>query len=173
MSKRVYFILGLFLLISACQPTIEKELTDIQRQKTADAIRQRTQEWSNSFKEFNNETVDKYLDFFVESDGIYWTNNPALYVINLTILPTKEKMEDFFRPAVDKYKDYTQDIEIVKDYIAILSEDKAIHVLNVNTLMTDTEGNIFNNETGIVTFVYVRINDVWKVLHSHISYEKI
>jgi len=169
MCKRLFFILGLIILISACQPTGKKELTDIQRQEIADTIRKCTQEWLNTFKDVNHENLDMFLDFFVESDEASWMNNPALWVGNLNIQSTKEKTEELWRPIVDERSSH--DIKLIEDYIAVLSADHAIHVFKANYWITDTEGNTSKEHTSVITNVYVRKNDVWKILHHHQSYE--
>ena len=88
-------------------------------------------------------------------------------------IPTKEKYQELIRPEVDKLKGYSQDVEIGEDYIAVLSEDIAIHVFKINSWMMDSEGKKLYKETGIGTIVYVLRKDAWKMLHIHQSYEKI
>jgi ketosteroid isomerase-like protein len=168
MIKRLNAVLGLIVLVSACQQYDKKELTDVQRQEIADTIRKRTQEWNSTVKEFDHENLNAFLDFWVESDEGLWLNNPALWVSNLTVLPTKERMEEFWRPIVDRRSGH--DIKIVEDYIAVLSEDLAIHVFKANYWVIDAEGNKGEEQTCCITNVYLRKNDVWKVLHHHQSY---
>ena len=96
-------------------------------------------------------------------------DNPALWVGNLDIQSTKEKIEEIWRPLVDERS--SMDIKLAEDYISVLSADHAIHVYKTNYRITDTEGNISEEHTCVITNVYVRKNDVWKILHHHQSYE--
>lgn len=164
-------LLTLFVLIllvgNSCQEKIA--LTNDQREEIADIIRNRSQEWLNTIKEYNQENLDVFLDFFVENDEASWMNNPALWVSNLDILPTREKLEEFWRPEIDKRSSH--DIKIVKDFITVLSADQAIHVFKANYRITDAEGNVGEEHTCVITNVYVRKNGQWKILHHHQSYE--
>lgn len=168
MKKNLLTLFSLILLVgTSCQEKIE--LTDTQRKEIADNIRNRTQEWLNTIKEANQENLDMFLDFWVETDEASWMDNPALWVSNLDIVPTRKKMEDFWRPIIDERSSH--DLKIVKDYISVLSADQAIHVFKANYRITDAEGNIGEEHTCVMTNVYVRKNDVWKILHHHQSYE--
>ena len=168
MKKNLLTLFALILLVgTSCQE--KKELTDIQRKEIAENIRNRTQEWFNTFKEANHENLDLFLDFFVESDEASWMNNPALWVGNIDIRSTKEKTEKLWRPMVDERSSH--DLKIVEDYIAVLSADHVIHVFKANYRITNIEGNIGEEHTSVITNVYIRKNDVWKILHHHQSYE--
>ena len=169
MIKRLCFIIGLVILISSCQQNGKQELTDIQRQEIADTIRKRTQEWLDTFREFNRGSLDTFMDFWVESDEVSWLDNPALWTSNLTIIPTKERIKEFWLPQLDERS--AHDVELVEDYVAVLSEDKAIHVFKANYRITDIEGKKGKEQTFCATNVYVRENDAWKILHHHQSYE--
>ena len=168
MKKNLLTLFALILLVgTSCQE--KKELTDIQRKEIADTIRNRTQDWINKYMDFNHENLDMFIDFFVENDEASWMDNPALWVANLNIMSTKEKIEEIWRPLVDERSSH--DLEIVKDYITVLSADQAIHVFKANFWITDAEGNTGEEHTCVITNVYVRKNDVWKILHHHQSYE--
>ena len=168
MKKNLLILFAFILLVgNSCQE--KKELTDIQRKEIAETIKNRTQEWFDTFKDVNHENLDLFLDFFVESDEASWMNNPALWVGNIDIRSTKEKTEKLWRPMVDERSSH--DLKIVEDYIAVLSADHVIHVFKANYRITDTEGNIGEEHTSVITNVYIRKNDVWKILHHHQSYE--
>ena len=100
-------------------------------------------------------------------------NHPAIMVNNSSLIPTIEKYQEVMEPQVDQLIGYSQEIEIGEDFVAVLSEDAAIHVFEVNTLIKDSEGKRLIKETGMATIVYAKRNDIWKILHIHNSYDKI
>ena len=168
MKSKLFLLLLLVGFVFACQSTKNQEMTAEQRQKIADTIRQRTQDWLDMTKEFNPENLDMFLDFWVENEEKSWMNNPALSVSNLTVYATKDKIKELWDPIVAEKPSYK--IELIDDHIAVLSEDNAIHVFKANYWITDTEGNTSKEHTCIITNVYVRKNDVWKILHHHQSF---
>ena len=59
---------------------------------------------------------------------------------------------------------------MVKNYIAVLSANHAVHVYKANYSITNLKGETGPELPQTVTTVWVRKNGEWKILHSHDSW---
>jgi len=167
MFKQFFILFCLVVLIIACQPTEIPELTDAQRQTIETEIRQIYQHTMQEAKNMNEENFNKWLDLLVETNDESWLGNPALWVNRLQIIPTKEEIEKFWRPIMARR--ISEEREMTDDYVAVLSPNHAIHVLKAKSIITEPEGNIWENLMTATT-VYVKRNGDWKILHYHQSW---
>jgi len=118
-------------------------------------------------KNFTEENFNKMFEFWVESNDESWLGNPAIWVSNIQIIPTLEKLDESWRPAIDRRA--SEELEMIDDYVAVLSHDHAIYVLKAKYTINDIDGNTYENLMTATT-VYVKKNGVWKILHYHQSW---
>ena len=166
MIRRVTCIFAAAMLFSACTKT---EMTEIKRQEIADTIREITAEGLDRARVTSLENFNAWMADWVESDDEAWLNNPAMYVNRLNILTTKEWIDEVWRPTVERRS--ATHIDIVKDYVAVLSVEHALHVFEARWSVADMSGNITSEGPMTATTVWTRKNGEWKTLHYHQSWD--
>lgn len=167
--KRLLLIMGLIALTWACQTTGEKEMTIEQRQEVANTIKQQFQKWTDLLKDHNQENFDKVMYDYVESNDEAWMDNPAFFLNMMTLLPTKEKIDEVFRPIIEVRS--SSNYKIDEDYVAVISAECAVYVFEGTFSITDKDGNTGDDIPMSGTYVYVLRNGEWKFLHTHQSWQ--
>lgn len=168
MSNRLTIIVSVILVFFSCQQTVQRPLTDSDRQEIADIIRKESNNWLNSITEATQENLDVFLGYFVQSDDSAWMNKPALWVSNFDSFLTTDQLESFWRRSIDQRTAHNMSIR--EGYVAVLSEDIAVHVFPYDYEIIDTQGEILGDGKSITTNVYVKRDGKWKIMHHHQTY---
>ena len=165
--KRLLLIIGVVAMTCACQPT-QKEMTPEQRQEVATIIKQ---DFSDMIEKMSNPgyDLDEFLSTWVESDDEAWMNNPAFWLNMMTLLPTKEKIDEVWRPIIEVRS--SSNYKIDEDYVAVISAECAVYVFKGFYTITSKEGNTTDPTPMSGSYVYVLRNDEWKMLHMHQSWQ--
>ena len=153
------------VLVSACQAPPPPEMTDADRQTIAEELRQ----LSLLLNEFGAENdMDGILQLWVEDPGAYFVGEQAVFLQSVRLLPTKDAMMEFFTP-MQTSRGGTR-FTVLNDYVAVLSSDLAIQVLEQKYSVIDTLGIAGPEYPESATTVWVREGVDWKILHFHQSW---
>ena len=138
------------------------EITDVDQQATADEVHQAALEWIETWKQNDLEGA---MASFVDDLGSYFVGDPALFMNNLSLLPTVAAVRDNFGPALEARS--ATGWWMKDDYIAIIDNDHAVQVIEAGWNVTDLEGVTTPNYPMTATIVWVRQADGWRILHYH------
>jgi len=169
MKFRLLLLLCLFVILTACQQT-NMQLTDEQRQEIADEIRQTNEESYNIMRDLNEDSFNKWMTYWAESNDEVWVDNPAMLTNNTGIITTKENIDKTWRPTVETRSANIYDIK--DDYVAVFSANSAIHIHKGNWTVINKDGVTRSEGIYTGTTVWVKRNNEWKVLHFHQSWNK-
>ena len=115
------------------------------------------------------ETFNKWIGEMVSGDDEVWINNPAMWLNMLTFYPNNEVIYKVWEPAIKKRSSTIMKVD--KDYVAVVSPEYAVYVIEGAFSVTDTDGNNTGEIPMTGTMVYVLKNNKWKVLHTHYSWK--
>jgi hypothetical protein len=173
MKRTIYLILTFvaFLIIGCTNPNKDvEELTPEARQEIASSIRLSFNEMVKMLENHTLENVEKWINFYVESDDEAWMNEPVLWFNMLTVYPTKEAIRKVWTPTENSRLGTNMNIE--EDYVAVLSPESATYVLKGTFSVIDTDGNTGADIPMSGIHVYVLRDDEWKIVHTHYSWEE-
>ncbi len=165
--KKLLVIIGVIAIVCSCQQA-ETALTDEQKQKIADVIKQQFQS-SMNMGEMNQEKFDLMLSNMTEKEDQSWVGTPALWLNELSLYPDKSKVNEVWRPKPDQY--LHQKFFVDEDFVAVISEDCAIYIFKGSFAYVDKEGEVGNKTPMSGSYVYVKRDGEWKWLHMHQSWK--
>jgi len=165
--KHLLLFIGLATIICACQPK-PNELTPEQRQDIANIVKQNFNDMIETMGQ-PDALWDEGMAMWVENDDEAWMNNPALWLNMMTLWPTKEKIEEAWKPATEVRS--SNNFYIDEEYVAVISAECAVYVCKGSFTITYKEGNTTEPTPMSGSYVYVLRNDEWKILHMHQSWK--
>jgi ketosteroid isomerase-like protein len=86
----------------------------------------------------------------------------------LTVYPNDDRMREVWEPIMAGRR--SQETVITNEYVAVLSENIALHVVEGTYAITDTLGNTTEPNRLSATTVWVREDGEWKMVHMHQSW---
>lgn len=110
-------------------------------------------------------TFNKYID----TTDAAWVGDPALALNMITLYPDKERASTAWAPKEDSRLGTVYNVE--DDHIAVLSPKNALYVFTGTFSVIDKDGNMSEEYPVSGTYVYALVNDKWKVVHFHQSWE--
>jgi len=140
-------------------------LTDADRQTIAQTIRASN---AGLFATGATNDLEAGMAFWVSDPQAYFVGDEALFLNRIVPLRTKAEIREVFGPALENRNATTY--EMVRDHVAVLSLNHAVHVYEAKYAVTDTLGNTGNQYPMTATTIWVRENGEWKILHYHQSW---
>lgn len=169
MKRTILFFL-VIALISSCQTEVAQEMTPEDREKVATEIREHQKKMRSLFEVSSVENFNTWMTDMVPGDDEAWMDNPAMWLNLLNLYPNNEVIHNVWDPVIHQRSGTM--IKVDKDYVAVLSPEHAVYVSEGIFTITDKQGNTSAEMPLSGTFVYVKKNNKWKVLHIHYSWEE-
>lgn len=107
--------------------------------------------------------MDAAMAALVDGEGAYFVGDPLVFVNNLTIVPTVEEVRAYWEP-VQETRNASRMFPL-RESIAVLSADHAVQVWVGEWNVTNLEGVTTPNARMTATFVWVRQESGWRILH--------
>lgn len=165
--KRAFLFLCLIVLFCSCDE-IAQEVTEKQRQTIAEEIKQHQKKMRELFEVSNIENFNKWTDELVPGTDEVWVGKPAMWVNMTDLYPNATTLHKVYDPIMEQRK--STEIKVKKDYVSVLSPQSAVYVFEGSFSATNKQGNTTGDMPLSGTFVYVKRNNSWKVLHTHYSW---
>ncbi len=132
-----------------------QSITDAQRATIEDAVRTLTNEMISAAEQADIDSI------IVNSNDSYHTG----FISNGVFYPSVDSLGAAFRSSHLR----EQKIEMSETRISVLAHNVAVLTAHGNLSATDTTGNTFESLFAW-TFIYTKVNDDWKITHSHQSF---
>jgi ketosteroid isomerase-like protein len=160
------FVLAVFALtvLAACQPTTT-ELTEEQKAEIADTVRQVYADFLSAGDPVDFERMMTFAHPDVEQ---YYVGEPAQWVNLLTVYPDNDRVREVWEPIMAGRR--SQETVINDEYVAVLAENMAVHVVEGTYAITDTLGNTTEPNRLTASTVWIREGEEWKMIHMHQSW---
>ena len=168
--KRTILFSIVIILISACQREVPKEMTPEDREKVATEIREHQKKMRSLFEVSSVENFTTWMNDMVAGDDEVWIDNPAMWLNLLDLYPNNEDIHSVWDPVIDQRSGTM--IKVDKDYVAVLSPKHAVYISEGKFTISDKQGNTSDEMPLSGTFIYVKRNNEWKVVHIHYSWEE-
>jgi ketosteroid isomerase-like protein len=167
--KRVFYVtFGFLVMTLACQTN--QKLTDQQKDSIVKAVKERSQQFFDINKSYNNESLQKTMSFADENIDKAWQTDPALVVFDINIIKTRAEMQNFWGMAIDSR--ISTNITMLENHFAVLSKDQVVEVNKADYTITGKDSITSGLYTMVHTIVWVNINSEWKIVHIHQSSAK-
>ncbi|MDZ7693620.1 MAG: DUF3225 domain-containing protein [Balneolaceae bacterium] len=154
MMKYSIYLLGLFLVCSACR---EADHTDI----NTDAIEQEILSMGNDVVQALNEAN---IDDLVRD---FWQSDYTLFMIDGVKVQGYENILGVMQQIPNRRKDL--DLEVVDEQVYVLSNNTAVHVVEFREEVTHLDDSISEGE-GLWNTVYNKMEGEWKIVMVHESH---
>jgi uncharacterized protein (TIGR02246 family) len=143
--------LSLALLVTACQPATT-QLTEEQKAAIEEEVRQTADDLNDAWiaRDF-----DRFRSFF--ADDLRWAMSPMPFA-------TMEEIEPGVRAYVSGISEIT--LEDEDSFIRVLGPDAAVVGSTSHETVVDVNG-VSSSVRTAGTFVWARVDGVWKVVHGH------
>jgi ketosteroid isomerase-like protein len=140
-------------------------MTDADREAIAEAIRQTNAEMLRAGEAIDFEAM---MAYWARDPLEYFVGREAMMVNRLRILPTREVIEETYRPVLQGGRGtrYT----VMDEYVAVLSPELAVHVAETHYSVADTLGDYGPEYPMTSSTVWVLEDGAWKILHYHQSW---
>ena len=112
--------------------------------------------------------LDASLAYFMDDVASQFVGEPALFLNRLVLYPSKADVRQAFEPMMARRSGTTY--SLTNEYVAVLSADHAVQVIEAMYAITDTLGNTGPEYPLANTTVWVRRDGEWKILHFHQSW---
>jgi hypothetical protein len=167
MIKRMLCVAGLTGVL-ACQTT-EAPLTDAERQAIADTIRQINAASLELFEQpTTRESFDRNLELWIDDEADWYVGTPAVWISNVGISNTVEELIELWEPTIGTRMGQRSIIN--NEHFAVLSRESVLHVFEAEFAIKDEDGNFGALAPWVVTQLWQRTDEGWKVLHYHQSW---
>lgn len=167
--RQLLLIIGIIAVISACQPTVENEISLEERQEISSTIKQEFNAMMGGIKHMDKEIFDDWMNYFVENNDEAWMDNPSLWLNMLYHYPTKDDIIKVWKPEGDET--WGQNTLIEEEYVAVLSREYAVYVFKGTYASIDNEGVEGENTPMSGSYVFALRDGKWKILHIHQSWK--
>jgi uncharacterized protein (TIGR02246 family) len=151
MRRLALAALSLAFLATACQPATT-ELTDAQKAAIEEEVRQ---VWDDMGDAWNARDFDRVRPFL--ADDLRWGISPWPFL-------TMEEIEPEFRAYLSGISETT--LEDEDSFVRVLGPDAAVYSWTSHETVVDVNG-VSSSVRTAGTFVWARVDGVWKVVHGH------
>jgi len=151
MRRLTLAALSLAFLVTACQPATT-ELTEEQKAAVEEEVRQLQADLGDAWRTLD---FDQFRPFF--ADDLRWAISPRPFL-------TMEDIEPGLRAYVSGISETT--LEDEDSFVRVLGPDAAVVGWTSHETVVDVDG--VSSSVGTTgTFVWARVDGVWKVVHGH------
>ncbi len=150
MRRHALAALSLAFLVTACQPATT-ELTEEQKAAIEEEVRQSADDLGDAW---NARDFDQFRSFL--ADDLRWAISPVPFF-------TIEDMEPGLRAYMSGISETTSEDEM---FVRVLGPDAAVVGLTSHETVVDVNG-VSSSVRIAGTFVWARIDGVWKLVHGH------
>ncbi len=151
MRRLALAALSLAFLVTACQPATT-ELTEEQKAAIEEEVRQTQDDMDDAWSALD---FDRFRSFF--ADDLRWAISPWPFL-------TMEDIEPGFRAYVSGISETT--LEDEDSFVRVLGPDAAVYGWTSHETVVDVNG-VSSSVRTAGTFVWARVDGVWKVVHGH------
>ncbi len=138
-------------LITACQPATT-ELTDEQKAAVEEEVRQLQADLGDAYRALDSDRLNSFF-----ADDVRWAISPGPFL-------TMEDIEPGIRAYTSGISEIT--LEDEDSFVRVLGPDAAVVGWTSHETVVDVDG--VSSSVGTTgTFVWARVDGVWKVVHGH------
>lgn len=139
------------------------------RQEIAGKVRSNFMEMMKLAENNTIENIYTTFNKYIDTTDAAWMGDPALALNMITLYPDKGSAFTAWAPKDDSRSGTIYNIE--DEHIAVLTPESALYVFTGTFSVIDEDGNMSEEYPVSGTYVFVEINDKWKVVHFHQSWE--
>jgi ketosteroid isomerase-like protein len=161
---RTLAAVALLLLVAACQGA-PPEAPPLDRQATADEVRQAFDAWLATGP---SNDLEAGTQFFLDDVSGYYVGDPALFINNVTIYPTKARVLEVFEPSMAN-RSATHYMQENSSFV-VLTADAVVQAYRGTYNVTNLDGETGPDYPMTASILWVRHAGVWKIAHYHQSW---
>ena len=155
--------------VLACQMT-EPPLTDAEKQAIADTVRQVNASLLDLQEQpTTRESFDQATETWIDDAADRYIGTPAVWVSNVSVLNTVEDVVEEWEPTIGTRMGMRSVISA--EHFVVLSRESVLHVFEAEFGIKDEGGNVGALAQWVVTQLWQRTDEGWKILHYHQSWE--
>ena len=151
MRRLALAALSLAFLVTACQPATT-ELTEEQRATIEEEVRQMQDDAGDAYRALDFDRARSFL-----ADDLRWAFSPVRFL-------TMEDLEPALRAYMSGISETT--LEDEDSFVRVLGPDAAVYSWTSHETVVDVNG-VSSSVRTAGTFVWARVDGVWKVVHGH------
>jgi len=157
--KKLFMVLPLVFLLCftfSCQKGEEMAeiMSEQEKEEIAQAVEERIADYIDAIKK---KDIERMLNFWADTEGFIFAGDGLLTV-------GYDNYANQLREAMSNTA-VMKSIEYKNPHVYVLSKDSASLSLEYEWSMIDTEGNTVNAK-GSWMYVFKKLDDIWKVVHS-------
>ncbi|MFP4488410.1 MAG: nuclear transport factor 2 family protein [Bacteroidales bacterium] len=145
------------------------EMSPELRQEIADKVRTNFMEMMKLAENNTIENINMTFKKYIDTSAVAWIKEPAMALNMITLYPDKESAFTAWAPKEDSRSGTAYKIE--DEHIAVLTPESALYVFTGTFSIIDQDGNMSDEYPVSGTYVFVKTDDRWKILHFHQSWE--
>lgn len=145
------------------------DMTAEQRQEIAEQVRTNFMEMIKLAENNTIENLHTTFKEYIDTSDAAWIEDPALALSMISLYPDKEAAFTAWAPKEGSRSGTVYKVE--DEHIAVLSPESALYVFTGTFSIIEENGTISDEYPVSGTYVFVRTNDKWKIVHFHQSWE--
>lgn len=165
------FVFSVLLLVFSISGSMgQTGLTEEEREEIRAEIRMRSAEfWKLSTNDKSADRLERFVDFFVDSDDPAWMGTPALISTERINTYTKEEVKALHQRVFEVR--VSTPTTIHEDYFAIISREVVYEICTMEYYFVANNGYRSPDTDAAFSIVWVLRDDQWKILHMTRSIE--
>lgn len=169
MKQLLFLLLGVVIIVNACQTSTE--LTDTDKEAIVQAVKEVRQEYvSIHSSTYDNEAASKLQNLYDENSDQIWQTEP---IANATGVRVRNKRVDALagiKSMVDKR--LSTPVKVRNQYFSVLSENKVLEILESDFTVIMKDSTDVGTYTAVGTTLWAKIDGEWKMQYTHSSYAR-